>query len=216
MAAVEKLLHVGLRTFETINSPRYDLRLLFAADNLQLLEAAMDPEEREVFAIVWRPPPPPAVAAAGNAAGTAARARGGGLLRGAACGCFGGGCAAVADTAESSGSVGRVSDHSDVTTEAAVIAKPGDAAGYAAARKAPPAGGAAAEGMRARAARLRAGGWVLFHCNVLAFLYLALYCKAVPQAARVPGRTLRALQPYLTDEQKAQGGVVRHAFARAG
>lgn len=34
MASTERLLSVGLRSYQTINTPKYDLGLLFCADNL--------------------------------------------------------------------------------------------------------------------------------------------------------------------------------------
>lgn len=38
LRAAEKLVRVGLHTYQTINSKKYDLQLLFRADNLIALE----------------------------------------------------------------------------------------------------------------------------------------------------------------------------------
>lgn len=56
------------------------------------------------------------------------------------------------------------------------------------------------------------GGWVLFHRNVLAYLYKALYRRDVPPKGRVPGRVLRKLLPVLSEEQRELGGRIHHMF----
>ncbi|KIZ05743.1 hypothetical protein MNEG_2214 [Monoraphidium neglectum] len=72
------LLSVGMRTFETINTKKYDLDMFFDAANLLRLEAALAPEEHSEFQITWRAPPHerfmPATAAAGADGGRAAAA----------------------------------------------------------------------------------------------------------------------------------------------
>ncbi|GBF91009.1 hypothetical protein Rsub_03864 [Raphidocelis subcapitata] len=202
LQSAAKFARYGLRTYETINTPKYDLRLFFKVDALARLEAALCPEDRASFAIVWRPPPPPppAAAAAGEGTPQAAARRRRGALRALACGCLS--APGVHDAAAHEGGGGG---HDAAAPEAVVIA--------AGAKSAAALRGAEA---RARAAEMRAGGWVLFFSNLMACMYQELYSRQVPRAARVPRRALRAVEGLLDEEHKAGGGVMRHAFERAG
>jgi hypothetical protein len=200
MARAEKLVRYGLKTYETINAPKYDLRLFFASDNLQALEAALAPEERADFAVVWRAPAPkpaPEIEAAPGAAAAAGR--------GALLGCFGGARRARVAAATASpcgtptGSSGGGA-HAVVAEAAVVLPAAKSAAGLRDLE------------VRHAAAEARAGGWVLYHCNYLAYMYRDFYHREVSREAKVPQRALRMVEPFLAEEQRAAGGVLRHMF----
>lgn len=176
----------------------------------------MDPGERDDFCIVWRPPAPkpaalrdasgpepPAAAPVEGFPAPPPRAR---VLAG--CGCL---MPQVSDAAPGAPPDEPPADAADPVACVVVGApRAGAKAG------APPAGGGGPDcadaRARERARAAREGGWVLFHHNVLAYLYRELYCRDVPRDAAVPRGTLRALVPVMCAEQRAAGGRVRHMF----
>lgn len=203
------MLTVGLKTYETVNSPKYDLNLLFAADALQRMEACMCRAERDDFVVVCRLPDVGAAGAAPPAAAVTTPAQVG--LRPRERGSRRGGgakgrlqalCCAMPLVEVEAGEA-----------EAVVSPRPRDkaaSAGAAAASLAPT--GASGGGAAAAAAAQRAGGWRLMQANVLAHAYMQLYGRSVRSSARVPQRVWQQLYPHLTDEQRAAGPVVRHAY----
>ena len=212
-----KTARVALRCYRTINSPGYDARLLFSADRLQALEAALAPGERAVHACVWRPPPPPAAAPEAPQLGVATAVdgprRGAGapsLLRALVGGCFNGG--AVAADCSSTGSGGSGSEHDHDHDHKNGAAADGDDAKRTAAAAAVPAAGRIPAAMRAAGAAANGGGWVAFCNNGLAFLYKTFYGRSVAAKKRVPAKAWAAVEPFLAPEQRARGPVVRHAF----
>jgi hypothetical protein len=178
---------------------RYDLQLLFASDNLQALEAALAPEERLDFAVVWRPPPPkPAAAAAADALAAAAAAP-----PRAAVGCAPFFAARRAAQAPAPSSPAGSSGGGAHVVVAEAVVRPAAAKSAASLRDTE---------VRAAAAAARAGGWVLYHGNYLAYMYRDFYHREVPREAKVPARALRMVAPFLSEEQRAAGGAVTHAF----
>ncbi|KAI8475868.1 MAG: male sterility protein-domain-containing protein [Monoraphidium minutum] len=208
LRAAERMLRVGLATFKTVNAPKYDLDLYFRADNLAALEEALAPEERADFVLVWRPPPPaPPAAAAPRVVGAPAASP----PRGAAvaCGCFA--APQVCDGASDAHS----DTHSETHADGAEIVLRGAPPAPKPAAAAAGAGGAskhAAADWRARAAAARAGGWVLFHHNIMAFMYSQMFRRQVAPEALLPRRALRALAPLMSDAQRAKCALVRHTF----
>lgn len=70
--------------------------------------------------------------------------------------------------------------------------------------------------MKTAMQRAQEGGWTLFHCNVLAFLYKLVYSREAPFEAQVPAATVRRLMPFLPQDQVEQAGWVRHTFKAVG
>ncbi|GBF97098.1 hypothetical protein Rsub_10109 [Raphidocelis subcapitata] len=165
-----RMLDAGLKTYETINILKYDLRLFFGAGTLTRLEDCLVPEEREAFRVVWRPPtaaakPPkqlPAPAAAPDAAPAPASAAGAGGKK-------------VAPEAD------------DIEGRKARIAS--------------------------AVAASKAGGWALFHYNLLAYLWRVIYSREVPSEAAVPAGKLQRLLPHISADEAAATTRVYHTFA---
>ncbi|KAI8471567.1 MAG: male sterility protein-domain-containing protein [Monoraphidium minutum] len=189
------LLSVGMRTFETINTKKYDLDTFFDAANLLRLEAALAPEEAGDFQISWRAPPRdrfmPATAAArldGGKAAAAIIANGGAPAPGEGPPPAPGGCAAAdkiaADAAETGSASGSESKASRIG------ARHGDAA----------------------AAPGREADWTVFNYNAFAYLYKSLFNKKLAGDAKIPARRVKKLMPFFGAPEVEATRRVHHTF----
>ncbi|KAI8469683.1 MAG: male sterility protein-domain-containing protein [Monoraphidium minutum] len=124
----------------------------------------------------------------------------------AACGCF------AASQVFDGVSAAHSDTHSEARADGAEVVVRGAPRAPKPAATAAGAAKRAAADWRARAAAARAGGWVLFHHNILAFLYSQLFRRQVAPEAPLPRRVLRELAALMGDAQYAKCAVVRHTF----
>ena len=232
MLRAAKIMEAGLKTFETINEPKYDLQLFFSAGALQRLEECLAPEERDDFRIVWRSPHAPLAGAEGAAAAkrvvvvSASASTSDGEEDGSGSGADADAAAALtamlraAAGGNSSGDGGAPALKAPVPPAALAprefFAK---APGYGLAADQLIAPGDSVEVRRrkiaAAVAASRAGGWQLFMHNMVAYLWRTIYGRDVPAAVQLPAAKVAALLPHLTPEEAARAADVRHTFSAA-
>lgn len=199
-----KALKVGMGSY---HPPIYKPTLPINRHNHRLQDC-LDPLEKCDFHLVWRPPPAAALAAKLAAAEVEAASDSAGSFPLCSClgkplvvdhGDYGGGPDHDPDQVEAEAVIcSRGSSHMSKVgglEEAAEVGVDGDQQGW-----------------RLRAQAAWEGGWGAFDANLMAYMYMSLYHKAVPAEARVPHQLLRKLQPLLAPELRALGAKVTHTF----
>ncbi|GBF96748.1 hypothetical protein Rsub_09490, partial [Raphidocelis subcapitata] len=211
-------LSVGMKSFVTLNTKKYDLHVFFGVATLLRLEAALEPSERDSFSIVWRPPPTevPRVQAllqrSGADPSTGGAAAGAGQPRGGS---------DSSDTTNSTNCAAEVATQplaAAKQTAARIVelsarAEHGAAAADGAAPATDEAAASAGFSQPDALRRARGGGWPLFHNNVYAFLYKSLYNKEVPAESKIARRKLLRVMPHLGAEAADGARTVQHSFA---